>query len=140
MLIHSQVDVDGDPGLQVGEEGLIIQSLDITPGREAKVKLDHLARKVMTLFVTPTLALSLAYETTLKAALIPSSTPGTALTADEVASLNPDTAFGFPIEQGFITVDGNNRNGKQGDLYSGTAAMSLCWMPTPNIAVFRAAA
>lgn len=139
MIIHSQVDVDGDPGIQVGETGLLISSLDVTPSREAKVKMDHNARKVMVLFTTPVWSMSLAYETTLNAALIPGSSPGTALTLGEVASLNPATAHGFPTDQGFFTVDSNNRNGKQGDLWSGTAGLSLCWLPTANIQVYRAA-
>lgn len=139
MLIHSQVTVDSDPGIQVGETGLLINSLDVTPSREAKVKMDHLARKVMTLFTTPVWSLSLAYETTVNAALIPGSSPGTALTLGEVASLNPATAHGFPTDQGFLSVDSNTRNGKQGDLWSGTAGMSLCWLPTGDINVYRAA-
>ena len=139
LILHSQVAVDANPGITVGEAGLIIESLNCNPTREKVSYNDHLGRKVLTIYKTPVWSWSLSGKTTLNAALLPGSHPGTALTLAEFASLNVNTANGFPIDEGFISIDSNARTGGQGELWGCAVAGELCWLPSDNIQVFRAA-
>ena len=140
VIVHSQVDVDGDIGIQDGEDGMILSGLDVKPTRNKIEKTDHIARKVMKIYNTPVITLTLTGETTLNAALIPGSHPGTALTLAEFASLNTATCNGFPTDQGFLSIESNDRTGKQGDLWGLNVVAELCWLPTANIQVYRTAA
>ena len=139
LVIHSQVSVDATPGIQVGETGLIIESLTINPTRTKLAYDDHMGRRVMSIYKTPMWAFTLNGKTTLNAEVLPGAHPGTALTLAEFASLNAATAHRFPTAEGFISINENTRTGAQGDLWGCAIQGELCWLPTTLVTVFRVA-
>ncbi len=139
IIAHFQVPVDGDIGLQVGEDGMILTSVTPDETRQWEEEYDHLNRWVGGIGSRPEFMLAIEGKTTIKTALLPGAAPGTALTLAEVASLNPAMVLGTPTDQGFLSVRTNKRTALPAKLFGCSINAKLCYLPTANIEVFLAA-
>lgn len=138
LLVHSQVAVDSQIGIQSGEDGLILNGVEIVATREAENINDHKKRKVMSIHGTPLFQIKLDARVTLLAGNKSARHPASCLTLAEVATFTASIAHGFPTNQGYFTLDDVGLTGQQGTLWNTKPTLELRWLPTDEIQVIRA--
>lgn len=140
LLIHSQITVDSTIGIQHGEAGLIINSLDIMPTRDVTNKTDHKKRKVMSIHANPELKIKIDGEVTVLAGIMSAPHPASCLLLSDVANWYDGINHGFPTDEGYFHIEEPGLKGKQGDLWGTAPTLVLDWLPTDATQVIRAAA